>query len=143
MLLILIEMRQMKDKIFIDTNVLLYLYAQDKKKKEIAKNILKSHHIISTQVLNEFSNIALKKFKLSTKDLTLSLAVIIENASLVVFTDKTILKAIEIKARYGFGYYDSLILATAIENNCSTLYSEDMHDGQIIEEKLKIINPFK
>jgi len=133
----------MKDKIFIDTNILLYLYDKDLSKKQIAKDILKSKHTISTQVLNEFSNISLKKFKLSIEDVTASLSVIIDNTKVVVFTQNTILKALEIKNRYNFGYYDSLILSTAIENNCTTLYSEDMHNGQIIEEQLTIINPFK
>ena len=139
----LIEMRQMNDKIFIDTNILLYLYDKDMAKKQIAKDIFKSKYTISTQVLNEFSNISLKKFKLSIEDVTTSLSVIIDNTKVVVFTQHSILKALEIKNRYSFGYYDSLILATAIENNCNILYSEDMHNGQIIEDKLTIINPFK
>jgi len=133
----------MNDKVFIDTNILLYLYDKDLSKKEIAKDILKAKHTISTQVLNEFSNISLKKFKLSVDDISSSISVIIDNTLLVIFTDKSILKALEIKQRYGYGYYDSLIISTAIENNCNILYSEDMHHGQIIKEQLTIMNPFR
>lgn len=54
----------------------------------------------------------------------------------------TVIKAMDISILNGFAYWDSLILAVALENNCSTLYTEDMQDGQIIEGKLRIINPF-
>jgi len=133
----------MHDKAFIDTNILLYLYDKELSKKQIAKDILSSQHTISTQVLNEFSNISLKKFKLSPQEIITALTVIIDNASLVLFTDKSIIKALEIKERYQFGYYDSLILATAMEHQCAILYSEDMHHGQTIEDQLTIVNPFK
>ncbi|WP_456325324.1 PIN domain-containing protein [Desulfonauticus submarinus] len=56
---------------------------------------------------------------------------------------KDIKLAIEIKEKYKFSYWDSLIVASALENNCSILYTEDMQDGQIIEKKLEIVNPFR
>ncbi len=62
--------------------------------------------------------------------------------TLVVFDDYTIMKGLEIKKRYQYGYYDSLVLATAIENDCTLLYSEDMQLGQIIFDQVMIFNPF-
>jgi predicted nucleic acid-binding protein len=56
---------------------------------------------------------------------------------------ETVLSAITIAERYRFSFYDSLIIATALKANCTTLYSEDMQDGQLIENKLLIVNPFK
>jgi predicted nucleic acid-binding protein len=53
-----------------------------------------------------------------------------------------VIKAIEIRGRYGFSYWDSLIVATALLSGCSILYSEDMQHDQVIESMLKIINPF-
>jgi len=53
------------------------------------------------------------------------------------------LKAVQIKLKYFFSYWDSLIIASALESGCSILYTEDMQDGQLIEERLKIVNPFK
>jgi len=50
--------------------------------------------------------------------------------------------ALDLMERYKFSYYDCLILASALESGCEVLFSEDMHDGQIIENKLKIVNPF-
>ncbi len=132
----------MSDKCFLDTNVLLYLYDQDIDKKTIAKRLLSDGHYISTQVLNEFSNISLKKLKLSPREVQRGLEVILNYTHLVIFSEKTILEALDIKARYGFGYYDSLILSTAMENNCSILFSEDMQHKQRIGDQLVILNPF-
>jgi predicted nucleic acid-binding protein len=52
-----------------------------------------------------------------------------------------VLQALEINARYGYSYWDSLIIAAALQNNCSILYSEDMQHNHLIEDKLRIINP--
>jgi predicted nucleic acid-binding protein len=53
----------------------------------------------------------------------------------------TVMKAWEIKLRYGFSYWDSLIVATALEADCETLYSEDLQHGQVLEGQLQIVNP--
>jgi predicted nucleic acid-binding protein len=55
----------------------------------------------------------------------------------------TIKKAIEIKIKYKFSFWDSLIVASALENRCNILYTEDLQHGQVIETTLKIVNPFK
>jgi predicted nucleic acid-binding protein len=54
----------------------------------------------------------------------------------------TVHVALDIRERYGFSWYDSLIVAAALESNCDLLYSEDMQHGQIIEGRLSIVNPF-
>ena len=123
----------MNDKFFVDTNVFLYLLSNDINKKTIAKKILASNLHISTQVINEFSNISLKKFKLSTSNTKELLSKLIE---------KTIFYALDLKEKYQFQFYDSLILASALENQCNILYSEDMQHNQIIEKQLTIVNPF-
>ncbi|SFO87434.1 PIN domain-containing protein [Hydrogenimonas thermophila] len=66
----------------------------------------------------------------------------VNNLEIVSFSLDTQIKAIDIKEKYKLQYYDSLILATALENGCNILYSEDMQHNQIIENQLKIINPF-
>jgi predicted nucleic acid-binding protein len=55
----------------------------------------------------------------------------------------TLLVALDIAARYGFSHYDSLIIAATLESDCMTLYSEDLQHGQVIDQRLTIINPFK
>jgi len=56
---------------------------------------------------------------------------------------KTVEKAWHIRIKYQFSYWDSLIVASALGMNCSVLYTEDLQHNQIIEEKLKIVNPFE
>ena len=60
-----------------------------------------------------------------------------------VITKSDIWLAMDIKKRYRFSYWDSLIIASALENSCSIIYSEDMQHCQVIEDNLKIINPFE
>ena len=48
----------------------------------------------------------------------------------------------KVSRKYSYSYWDSLIIASALESNCSILYTEDMQDGQIIEDRLRIMNPF-
>jgi len=65
-----------------------------------------------------------------------------KNNNLHTNTKITILKACEIAARYQFSFYDSMIVAAALESNCEILYTEDMQHNQIINNTLTIINPF-
>lgn len=135
-------MRLMHDKIFLDTNVLLYLLSNELFKKDTAKKLLKTNHYVSTQVLNEFSNVSLKRFKLSVQDTKEVIEKISKTSNVLPYNEETILKALDLKERYKYQFYDSLILATALENDCTILYSEDMQHNQIIANQLTIINPF-
>lgn len=137
----------MKDKVFVDTNILIYSYSIDEKdKQKISNDILEQYFeniIISKQVVNEVSNILFKKFKLSTEDVENVVLELDSTFQIINFELTTIIKAIRLKNSYNLQYYDSLIVATALENGCNILFSEDMQDNQIIDDTLKIINPFK
>lgn len=132
----------MHAKVFVDTNVILYLLSDDLSKKARSKQILSDRPVISLQVANEFTNVCIKKLNLTQDALTLSLKVIEKYAVFVPFGLSTIHRAIDLKTRYNLQYYDSLIVATALENDCNILYSEDMQHGLVIDNRLKIINPF-
>lgn len=132
----------MSAKAFVDTNVFLYLLSSDIHKKSIAKDILASKCAISSQVLNEFSNVCLKRLGLSVAETKEALRVLIDNSIVYTVNENTTLKALDLKEKYKFQFYDSLIIASALENECEVLYSEDMQNRQIIENRLKIINPF-
>ena len=136
----------MKDKVFLDTNIIIYAYSDDElQKQEKANAIIQEYDcqiIISTQVINELSNNLFKKFKLSAKAVEAVILELNDNFLIVDFDLHTQLKAIKIKERYKLQYYDSMILATALENGCNIIYSEDMQNGQVIENQLTIINPF-
>ena len=141
------EKSHMGDKVFLDTNIIIYAYSDDEpQKQEIANNILEEYECqisISTQVINELSNNLFRKFKLNAKAVEAVVLELNDNFPIVDFNLQTQLKAIKIKERYKLQFYDSMILATALENGCNIIYSEDMQNGQIIENQLTIINPFK
>jgi predicted nucleic acid-binding protein len=136
----------MKDKVFIDTNILIYAHSQDDNyKQQLATHLMNDnidYIILSNQVINELINILIKKYKLSITTIKSIVLEIIRVTDVCYFNTQTQLKALEIQEKYKLQFYDSLIIATALENNCTILYSEDMHHNQIIENKLKIINPF-
>lgn len=135
---------QMKDKIFIDTNILLYAYSTEKNKQEIAQNIINTNNniYISKQVINETINILIKKFKLNIKDIINVVKELEKEFIILDFDIQTQLNALKLKQNYNLQFYDALIVSTALKNSCTILYSEDMQDKLVIEKKLKIINPF-
>ena len=132
----------MRDKLFADTNVLLYLLSDDVHKKSCAKDILLTYPLISTQVINEFSNVCIRKLKLPADQLLKALNGIEQFTTITQSTISTTRKAIHLQSRYQLQYYDSLIIATALENGCDILYSEDMQHGLVIDGQLKVVNPF-
>ena len=134
----------MKDKIFIDTNILLYAYSTEKNKQEIAQSIINTNNniYISKQVINETINILIKKFKLNIKDIINVVKELEKEFIILDFDIQTQLNALKLKQNYNLQFYDALIVSTALENSCTILYSEDMQDKLVIEKKLKIINHF-
>ena len=134
----------MKDKVFIDSNILIYLYSEDEsQKRKIANNIFDEFEcVISTQTLNEFCNVCIKKLKKTVVEIVESLNEIKENSRVEFVDDKTVEQALFLHERYLYSYFDSLMLSSALKHGCAMIYSEDMQHGQVIENSLKIINPF-
>jgi predicted nucleic acid-binding protein len=134
----------MKDKYFVDTNILIYAHNDlDATKMNKAQELIEEYTpTISTQVLNEFSNAFRKKFHVEWSVIRLLLSEIGENTLLHLNSLTTVLKATEIAERYGFSFYDSQIIAAALETDCTILYSEDMQNGLLIDNKVRIVNPF-
>ena len=137
----------MSDKIFIDTNVLIYAFSEDEPtKQQKALNLIDAvacDAIISNQVINELANIFLKKFKLPIEQVEDSFLELDSLLNIVSFDMSTQIRALRLKQRYNLQYFDSLIISTALENKCNILYSEDMQHELIIDNRLKIINPFR
>ena len=134
----------MKDKIFIDTNIFVYTQSSiDVNKRDISINIIKNCNCYtSTQVLNEVSNVMFKKLNMQASEIKQIITAINENCRISIISYDMVQMTLDIKERYGYSYYDSLILVSALKSGCQKLFSEDMSDGQIIESTLKIINPF-
>lgn len=137
----------MNDRVFVDTNLWVYLYADDsnKEKTETIKSLVDKYFeniIISTQVLGEFFHVLVKKGLKEKEEARQMGFEISSNFNVVDVLSSSVIKAMNISILNGFAYWDSLIIASALESNCSALYTEDLQHGQVIEKKLKIINPF-
>ena len=134
----------MSGNCFLDTNILIYFLSKDEiEKQKICQTLLQTKScIISTQVLNEISNVLLKKFKLEHESVLHVISDLNSHLEVAPISFATITLALRFSKKYKISYYDSLILSSAYENNCSLVYSEDMQDGFVIEKKLKIKNPF-
>ena len=134
----------MKDKIFIDSNVLIYAHTDlDVRKQSIAQGIITNDYtVISTQVLQETSNILFKKFKFSWPEILIVIREAAQNNEVHVNTPETVFEACRVAERYGFSFYDSLILASAKESGCAKLESEDLQNNQNIGNLLIVENPF-
>ena len=139
-------MKQMKDSVFLDSNILIYCYSNSElEKQQRAFQVIDNSLLlyISTQVLQEFCNVAHKRFLSQIVDLEKALTEIEGLVSIHDNTINTVRKANHLKFKYKYSFFDSLILAAAFECGCNILYSEDMQHGQIIENSLRIVNPFK
>jgi len=128
--------------VFLDSNVFLYLLDKEEEKKIIARALLDTNPVISKQVINENVNVALKDFKLSREKAIEHAENLADRCLVKTISLNTIKIAYSVLLKYRYSFYDCLIVASALENNCSILYSEDMQHKQLIEKKLTIINPF-
>jgi predicted nucleic acid-binding protein len=138
------EAGAMSDKAFFDSNVLIYAMVSGDSRRERAQHLVARGGVISVQVLNEFVSVTRRKMRMPWKDVIEALdAVRVLFPSPVSITQGTHESALRIAQQYGFGIYDALIAASALESSCSTLYSEDLQDGQVIKENLMIRNPFR
>jgi predicted nucleic acid-binding protein len=97
---------------------------------------------ISLQVLNECSNVLNRKRQWSAEEVAKTLGHLLAFVRVEPTDVATVRSAWKLQARYRFSYYDSLIISAALAAGCSTLYSEDMQHGQVIEGRLTIIDPF-
>src|SRR6266404_8096367 len=139
----------MSDKFFLDTNVFVYSFDLSSPKKAaqatklIRKGIETRAGIVSYQVVQEFFNVALRRFAKprSTVDAEQYLSTTFRPLLSVHSSPALYGEALRIAARFLLPWYDSLIVASAIEGQCDVLYSEDFQDGQQIGG-VTISNPF-
>ena len=135
---------------FIDTNIFVYqLERLDARKADIADGLIE-HGIetqtacISFQVIQECINTAIRKAEvpLTEEELRKYLEDVLAPLYRVQPEIRLYQKALEIRFRYRFGFYDALIVAAAVEAGCKTLYTEDLTHGQQVEG-VTITNPFR
>ena len=139
----------MSDKAFLDTNILVYTFdSHDLAKRETARMMVESAlrdrtAIISFQVVQEFLNVATRKFAvpLTEADSALYLKQVLNPLCEVHSSFDLYEDALDIQGRWKYGFYDSLILAAAHAGDCDLLFTEDLQHGQKIRD-MTIINPF-
>ena len=128
---------------FFDTNVLIYALAKGDPRSGRAEELLAAGGVLSVQILNEFVSVARRKILMSWKEVNEALGAIrVLCSSPLPLTVDTHEAALKIAEQHGYGIYDALVVATALEAGCETLYSEDLHDGQTINGQVTIRNPF-
>jgi len=126
---------------FFDTNVLVYAFL-DVARRERAMHLIASGGIISAQVLNEFTNVARRKWQREWVEIEQAIAVIRARfPDVMPLTADTHAAAFGLARDHGFSFHDALIIAAAIEAGCDILYSEDLQHGRVIGA-LSIVNPF-
>lgn len=133
----------MSDKTFFDTNVLLYLLSADTAKANRAETLLAQGGVISVQVLNEFSAVAIGRLKMPWGEVDECLDTVRAICRVVQLDAATYDQGRQLAKRYGFSVYDAMIVASALLADCEVLYSEDRHDGLQVLDRLTIRNPFK
>ncbi len=126
---------------FFDTNVLLYEFSDDAAKAAASENVIRGGGVISVQVLNEFANAGRRKLGLSWAVVRDILGEYRTNFTVVPVTLETHERGLNLAERYQLNVYDGMIVAAAQLAGCTTLYSEDMHDGLVID-RLTIRNPY-
>ena len=133
----------MSDKPTLDTNILIYAFGkQDDARKQVAIEIISKCNIISLQVVNETIYVLQRKFKFPNSELNKVVEFIKQNFVISDLNINTLDQTLKIAETNGFSFWDSMMVAAALNNHCSILYSEDLHHNQIIEGRLQIINPF-
>ena len=127
---------------FFDTNVLIYIASGDVTKADRAEKVVAGGGVISVQVLNEITNVARRKMNLSWTETHAFLSMVRGLLPVHAITVEIHETGLALAERYGLSTYDAMIAASALHADCDTLWSEDMQDGMVIENTLRIANPF-
>lgn len=132
---------------FFDSNVPLYLAIGDDTKADLAEALMNDGGVVSVQVLNEIANVALRKYAFKILQVRRFVDRLRYVINVVPVTTETHDLALWVQDRHRFAFYDCTIIASALLADCDTLWSENMHDGLVIDGlvidgRLTIRNPF-
>jgi predicted nucleic acid-binding protein len=127
----------------VDTNILIYLHdASHPGKRQNAKSLLAGNPKISAQVISEYLNTMRRLLSLSKEDLLFQAAGLFQPCPVMATLPSTLYLASSLIKKYRFQLFDAVIVAASLEGNCTTLYSEDMQHGLVVNNTLTIVNPF-
>jgi len=130
------------DRVFLDSNILIYAFGQDRR-TPVAEALVSQTFDTSVQILNEFINVSRKKLKIAWPDIDFAIEriVMIARDVLPITVDRQ-RDGVRLAKRYNLAIHEATILATALSSGCAIFWSEDMHDGLVIDGRLTIRNPF-
>jgi predicted nucleic acid-binding protein len=132
---------------FIDTNIWLYAFivGDNPEKTARAKTLIETQSavFVSTQVINETCVNLLRKAHFSEQQVQQLIESFYAKYAVVALSKPLLVKASAVREQHALSFWDSIIIASALATNATVLYSEDMQDGLVIENRLHIVNPFK
>jgi predicted nucleic acid-binding protein len=132
---------------FVDSNIWLYAFieAPESDKSHVAHRIITASRIcISSQIINEVCVNLIKKAAFPEESIqNLIRSFFVRYPVAADHSEELLNTASELRTAYNFQFWDSLIVASALSLNAEILYSEDMHNGLLVQNKLRIVNPFR
>jgi predicted nucleic acid-binding protein len=139
----------MRDRFFLDTNIFVYTFdLREEKKSKIAEDLIDKalstgKGVVSFQVIQEFFNVAFRRFAkpLSTADAAQYLVSVFSPLLSVHSSAALYSEALRLHDRYRLSWYDSLIVAAAVQAQCDFVMTEDLQHGQRFGN-LQVVNPF-
>jgi predicted nucleic acid-binding protein len=137
--------------VFLDTNIFVYAFlASEARKRETAINLVEAglgsgQGCVSYQVIQEFANVARKKFavNMNSGDCKSFIDTALQPMNRVVSSTALIHAALDLQDELRYSFYDSLVIAAALQAGADTLYSEDLQHWQLVRGMLRIVNPFQ
>jgi len=128
-------------RVFFDTNILIHEFSEDAAKATVSEDVIRGGGVISVQVLNEFASAGMRELGLGWAATREILREYRQNFTVVPLTLETHERGLELAERHQLNIYDGMIIAAAQLAGCTVVYSEDMHDGLVID-RLTIRNPY-
>ncbi len=127
---------------FFDTNILVYAFDEDAR-GFAASQLIDAGGAISVQCLNELANVLSRKRRWNLDQvMRATRAMMLRCPSIIVLTPNLHSLGLSLAERYRLSIYDGMIVSAALTAECDTLYSEDMHQGLVVDGRLRVVNPF-
>lgn len=135
---------------FLDTNIFVYaLLASEPLKRESALQLVEQAlafrtGVVSYQVIQEFANVATRKFaqRFTHEQCKQFIDAAMQPLNRVASSPALLNAALDLQHDLRYGFYDSLVIAAALQAGADALYTEDLQHNQLIGATLRIVNPF-
>jgi predicted nucleic acid-binding protein len=136
------------NRYFVDSNIWIYAATQsedvppDPRHSDARRLLAEIEPCLSVQVVNEVSINLIRKFNFNEDRIQKLVRSFYQKYLVYSMDQQVLLKASDLRSRYRLSFWDSLIVGTALQNQCRNLYTEDMANGIVIDDVLTIVNPF-